>query len=111
MIATYQFRIKDSGRARKVLIKMSRSVNTVWNYCKQTQKEALRNRPYRKIEDKKTGQTIFIPHFLTTYEMNNLVSGSSKELGLHSQTVQAVSEEYINGARLRIRVFQYVDFI
>ena len=26
--------------------------------------------------------------------MNNLVSGSSKELGLHSQTVQAISEEY-----------------
>ena len=27
--------------------------------------------------------------------MNNLVIGSSKELGLHSQTVQAISEEYV----------------
>jgi len=94
MMTTYQFRIKDSGRAGKVLTKMSLSVNIIWNYCKQTQKEALKNRPYRKIQDKKTGQTISIPFFLTTYEMNKLVSGSSKELGLHSQTVQAISEEY-----------------
>jgi len=94
MMTTYQFRIKDSGRAGKVLTKMSLSVNIIWNYCKQTQKEALKNRPYRKIQDKKTGQTISIPFFLTTYEMNKLVIGSSKELGLHSQTVQAISEEY-----------------
>jgi IS605 OrfB family transposase len=95
MITTYHYRIKDSGRAGKTLTKMSRSVNMVWNYCKQTQQEALKNKSVKLIMDKKTGKNISIPFFLTKYELNKLVGGSSKELGLHSQTVQAVSEEYV----------------
>jgi putative transposase len=95
MITTYHYRIKDSGRAGKALIKMSRSVNMVWNYCKQTQQEALKNKPVKLIKDKKTGKNVSIPFFLTKYELNKLVGGSSKELGLHSQTIQAISEEYV----------------
>jgi len=94
MITTYHYRIKDSGSTGKKLLKMSRSANMVWNYCKQTQKDALRNKSCKLIEDKKTGKKISIPYFLTKFEMNNLVSGSSKELGLHSQTVQGIAEEY-----------------
>ncbi|WP_338634973.1 transposase [Spirobacillus cienkowskii] len=95
MITTYHYRIKDSGKASRVLSKMSRSVNMVWNFCKQTQQEALKNKPVKLIDDKKSGEKVSIPYFLTKFEMNNLVSGSSKELELHSQTVQFVSEEYI----------------
>ncbi|RDB35118.1 MAG: transposase, partial [Spirobacillus cienkowskii] len=95
MITTYHYRIKDSGKAGRVLSKMSRSVNMVWNFCKQTQQEALKNKPVKLIDDKKSGEKVSIPYFLTKFEMNNLVSGSSKELELHSQTVQFVSEEYI----------------
>ena len=32
MIVTYKYRIKDKS-ARKHLVKLSRSVNQVWNYC------------------------------------------------------------------------------
>ena len=95
MITTYHYRIKDSGRAGKVLTKMSHSVNMVWNFCKQTQQEALKNKSCKLIKDEKTGKIVSIPYFLTTDELNNLVSGSSKELGLHSQTVQGISEEYV----------------
>lgn len=37
---------------------------------------------------------VAIPNFLFAFEFNYLVKGSSKELGLHAQTVQAVAEEY-----------------
>ena len=94
MITTYHYRIKDSGKANRVLSKMSRSVNMVWNFCKQTQQKALKTKCFRLIENKKSLNKISIPYFLTKFEMNNLVSGGSKELDLHSQTVQFVSEEY-----------------
>ncbi|WP_186646782.1 RNA-guided endonuclease InsQ/TnpB family protein [Fluviispira vulneris] len=95
MITTYHYRIKDSGRANRVLSKMSRSVNLVWNFCKQTQQEALKNKSVKLINDKKSGEKISIPYFFSSSEMDGLVAGSSKELGLHSQTVQAISQEYI----------------
>jgi putative transposase len=94
MITTYHYRIKDSGSAGKKLSQMSSSVNMVWNFCKSTQRDALKNKPVKIIKDKKTGKEISISYFLTKFEMNNLVSGSSKELGLHSQTVQGIAEEY-----------------
>jgi transposase len=94
MITTYRFRIKQSGGSANVLSKMARSVNMVWNFCKETQRDALRNKPYRFIEDKKTGRKVSIPNFLSSSEMDALVAGSSKELGLHSQTVQFISQEY-----------------
>ncbi|WP_397600356.1 RNA-guided endonuclease TnpB family protein [Silvanigrella sp.] len=94
MITTYHYRIKDSGKSGRTLKKMSSSVNFVWNYCKNTQREALKNRSVKRIIDPLTGKTIFVPYFFTKFEMNSLVSGSSKELGIHSQTIQAISEEY-----------------
>jgi putative transposase len=99
MITTWKFRIKDSSKASRNLIRMSHAVNIVWNFAKETQINALRAKSARLITDKKTGQVIGIPNFLSAYELNNLVAGSSKELGLHSQTVQAVTEEYARRRR------------
>ena len=93
-LTSYHFRIKDSGLSHKLLSKMARSVNMVWNFCKQTQKDALKSRPVKLIKDKKTEKEISIPYFLSSAEMDALVAGSAKELGLHSQTVQAISQEY-----------------
>ena len=95
MLTSYKYRIKDSGSTNKILSNMSRSVNVVWNFCKQTQKEALKNKTGKLIKDKKSGLEISIPYFLSSFEMNNLVGGSSKELSLHSQTVQGIAEEYV----------------
>lgn len=73
---------------------MARSVNFVWNFAKQTQRDALRAKSARIIQDKKTGSLIGIANFLSSTELDSLVAGSSKELGLHSQTVQAITQEY-----------------
>lgn len=94
MITTYHYRIKDSGSSGKILSEMSYSVNMVWNFCKATQRDALKNKSVKIIKDKKSGKQISIPYFLSSSEMDELVGGSSKELGLHSQTIQAVSQEY-----------------
>jgi hypothetical protein len=63
MITTYHYRIKDSGKANRVLSQMSRSVNMVWNFCKQTQQDALKNKSVKLIDDKKSGEKISIPYF------------------------------------------------
>lgn len=77
MIKAFRYRIKDSA-CTAALERMARAVNTVWNFCNETQQHALRwNRRWP-----------------TGFDLNKLTTGSSKELGLHSQTVQAVCEEY-----------------
>lgn len=78
MLKTYQYRVKDS-HSRKVLNTLKKSVNFVWNFCNQTQRLSLRRKD-----------------FLGKFDFSNLTSGTSKELGLHSQTVQAICEEYAN---------------
>jgi putative transposase len=77
MIKTFSYRVKDATTSKK-LSKMSSAVNAVWNYCNETQKLAAKA--------KRT--------WLTAFDLNNLTAGSSKELGLHSQTIQAICEEY-----------------
>ena len=58
---------------------MARAVNFVWNYCNETSHDAIR----------KDGK------WLSKYDFNPLVKGSGKELGLHSQTIQAIAYEYV----------------
>lgn len=82
MILTFQYRIKDSV-TKKNLEAMARAVNYVWNYCNETSFKALR----------------YDSKWLSSYDLNNLTSGSSKELNLHSQTVQAIAEEYVTRRR------------
>jgi transposase len=78
-ISTYQYRIKDSNeKLVKSLFLQSGSVNFVWNYCNRTQQEAVNRK--RK--------------WLSGFDLSNLTAGASKELNLHSQTVQAICEEY-----------------
>ena len=79
IISTYQYRIKDSNaKLVNALFLHSGSVNFVWNYCNDIQQKAISfRRPWH-----------------TSFDLNHLTSGSSKELNLHSQTVQAVCEEY-----------------
>jgi transposase len=100
MLTTWRYRIKDSGSSRKILEKWASAVNFVWNFTKETQITAL-NRKSVKVVTKKDGSIFVAPNFLTKFELNKLVSGSSKELGIHSQTVQGVAEEYAT------RVFQF----
>ena len=75
MILVYRYRVKSLAG---LLNKQSRAVNFVWNFCNDRQKDALRfGRPWH-----------------SGFDLNKLTAGSSKELGLHSGTVNAVCEHY-----------------
>ncbi len=75
MIVTYRYRVKSlSG----LLDARSRACNFVWNYCNDAQKHA---RSWNK-------------RWPTGFDLNNLTAGSSKELGLHSGTIQAICQQY-----------------
>ena len=78
MIKTFQFRIKDSSRKTKLKILSSR-VNFVWNYLNRTSAFAWKR-------DRK---------WLSEFDLNNLISGTSKELGLASDTIQSIVKEFV----------------
>lgn len=79
MLLTYRYRLKDGSRSRRrELRRMARAVNQVWNFCNETQLFALKH-------SKKWPRA---------FDLNNLVAGSSKLLGLQSHTIQAVCERY-----------------
>jgi IS605 OrfB family transposase len=75
MILVYRYRVKS---LTGLLNQQSRAVNFVWNYCNDRQKDALR----------------FGRRWHSGFDLNKLTAGSSKELGLHSGTVNAVCEQY-----------------
>src|SRR3954453_6482549 len=77
MILTYRYRIKDATTG-KHLARMATAVNLVWNYCGGIQNDSRRlNRRWP-----------------SGFDLIKLTSGSSKELGLHSDTVQAVCKQF-----------------
>jgi putative transposase len=75
MIQVYRYRVKSLNG---LLNKQARAVNYVFNFCNDRQKDALR----------------FGRRWHTGFDLNKLTQGSSKELGLHSGTVNAVCEQY-----------------
>ena len=90
---TYSYRIKDSGASGHALEAAARSVNMIWNFCNETQKTALGRASARLVE--RSGQKVAIPNFLAAFEFHPLLKSCGKELGLHSQTVQAIAEEFV----------------
>ena len=76
-LTTYRFRLKDSS-CRNRLRQLSFGVNDVWNYC----------------NERNAYQWAFRRKLLSPFDLHKLTAGVGKELGLHSQTVQAVVDEY-----------------
>lgn len=74
---TLKVRVRD--RHCNLLNSMARSVNFVWNYINELS--------HRSIKDRGV--------FLSNYDFHKYTCGANKELGLHSQTVQCVSKEYV----------------
>ena len=84
MITVFRYRVKSLNG---LLNQLARKVNFVWNYCNDRQKDALRfGRPW-----------------LTGFDLNKLTSGSSKELGLHSGSINAVCEQFAKSRAQRRR--------
>lgn len=73
---TLRVRIKDKHAA--ALRAKSVQVNQVWNYCNALSYQVTQREG----------------RFLSAYDMQPYTRGAGKILGLHSQTVQAVQEEY-----------------
>ena len=86
MILVYRYRVKSLAG---LLNKQSRAVNFVWNFCNDRQKDALR----------------FGRRWHSGFDLNKLTAGSSKELGLHSGTVNAVCEQYAKSRSQKKRPF------
>lgn len=76
-LTTYRFRLKDSS-CRTRLRKLGFGVNDIWNYA----------------NERNAYQWAFRRKLLSAFDLHKLTAGVGKELGLHSQTVQAVVDEY-----------------
>ncbi|HZC87486.1 MAG TPA: helix-turn-helix domain-containing protein, partial [Steroidobacteraceae bacterium] len=78
VILTYRYRLKATSGAAQELSRQARACNLVWNFCGETQAVARRwNRLWP-----------------SGFDLINLTHGSSRELGLHSDTVQAVCKQF-----------------
>jgi len=75
---TLRYRIKDASEMNR-LDGLARAVNFVWNYCNETSYNAIRNHG----------------KFLSEFDLQALTTGSGKELGISSVTVQAICKEYV----------------
>jgi len=86
MILTYRYRIKDaSDSTRGALRRQARSVNYVWNYCCQIDREAQRRW--------KGGANVKRP---SGFDLANLCRGVTKDLGLHSDTIDAICRKFVD---------------
>lgn len=81
-LTTLRYQIKDQTTGKK-LVEMGYSCNFVWNYCNEVNQESW----------KKFGKA------LSAFDLNKLTAGCAKDLGLHSQTVQAVCEGYAKSCK------------
>jgi len=78
MVLTYKYRLKGK-RTVRVLRRHAFAVNQVWNYCTAVQRETQHRW--------KLGSTA---SWLNRYDLQALTKETSKDLGVHAQTVQVV---------------------
>ena len=86
MLLVYRYRIKS---LTGLLNSQARACNFVWNFCNDTQQQALKWNKRRP----------------SGFDLNRLTAGSSKELALHAGTINAVCEQYAKSRRQRNRPF------
>lgn len=77
MIKTLRVRVKD--KHIKVLNRMAKSVNFVWNYINDISSRSIRERGV----------------FLSEYDIAEYTKGGSKELDIPAQTIQQIGKEYV----------------
>ena len=76
---TFSYRVKDAT-SDKGLVALGNGVNTVWNYCNEVSgKSAQRGR-----------------RWITKKQLRALTKGSSTLLGLPSQVIQEVIDEFLD---------------
>lgn len=91
MDRVFRYRIKGSSSLRR-LARMAKAVNLVWNYCNDTQKHALR----------------WSKRWPTGFDFNKLTANTGKDLGLASDTIQLVGQQYARSRQQhRKRLLRY----
>ena len=89
MILTYRWRIKDSNKAvRRALRSQARACNFVWNFCAET--DRLTAKRWRAGVNAKRP---------SAFDLANLCRGVTKELGIHSDTVDAICAKFADSRR------------
>jgi putative transposase len=83
MILTYKYRLKGKRTIRQQR-RYAWAVNQVWNFCVQTQRAVQR-----------AWKDGLSPKWPSFYDLKDLAAGTSKELGLHSQTIQNVCKQFV----------------
>jgi len=76
-VLTYRYRLKDATTG-KHLQRMAWAVNTVWNFCNEVSLLAWRREK----------------RFISAFEVINLTAGAGYELGLHTDTLSEICQEY-----------------
>jgi IS605 OrfB family transposase len=79
MTATKTLKVRIKDKHAPLLREWARSVNFVWNYVNELSSRSIRERG----------------RFFSAYDMHCYTKGASKDLGLHSQTIQGITEEYV----------------
>jgi putative transposase len=77
-ILTYRYRVKDATTG-KHLQRMAWACNHVWNFCNETSLLVWRREK----------------RFISAFELINLCAGAGHELGLHTDTISEVCNEYV----------------
>ena len=80
---TCKFRLRDSADSE--LRRQARAVTFVWNYCNETQQQAVKR--HRK--------------WLSWQDLQKLTAGSSKALDLHAHTIQQVCQRYAHSRQAK----------
>lgn len=81
-VLTFRYRIKDATSG-KHLKRMAWAVHTVWNYCNEVSLLAWRREK----------------RFLSAFELINLTAGTGQVLGLHTDTLSEICQEYTRRKR------------
>ncbi|QRM35573.1 hypothetical protein [Microvirga sp. VF16] len=75
---TFSYRGKDATSG-KHLVALGNATNTAWNYCNEISERSARRGP----------------KWATKKQLRDLTKGASKELGLPSQVIQEIIDEFI----------------
>src|SRR5712664_168618 len=86
MLLVYRYRVKS---LTGLLNSQARACNFFWNFCNDTQQQALK----------------WNKRWPTGFDLNRLTAGTSKELALHAGTINAVCEQYAKSRRQKNRPF------
>jgi putative transposase len=88
MLLTYKYRIKDST-SNKYLRILANKVNYIWNYINELNVKSYVN--FKQGQSQK---------FLSSFEINNLLSGAFNYINLPARTIQHISESYVSNRRI-----------